>query len=48
MDALPESLHAVEPVARELYARGWRPPVPDGPTRDELGELCSARVSQVA
>jgi 2-polyprenyl-6-methoxyphenol hydroxylase-like FAD-dependent oxidoreductase len=48
MDALPESLHAVEPAARELYARGWRPPIPDGPTRGELGEFCTARVSQVA
>jgi len=48
MDALPASLHAVEPIARDVYVRGWRPPVPDGPTRDELGELCSARAIDVA
>ncbi len=39
MVALPASLAAVEPRAREIYASGWRPPVPDGPTRDELAEL---------
>ncbi|MGH3697794.1 MAG: FAD-dependent oxidoreductase [Pseudonocardiaceae bacterium] len=36
MVALPASLAAVEPRAREIYASGWRPPVPAGPTRDEL------------
>jgi 2-polyprenyl-6-methoxyphenol hydroxylase-like FAD-dependent oxidoreductase len=39
MVALPASLAAVEPRAREIYASGWRPPVPEGPTRDELAEL---------
>lgn len=39
MQALPQSLAAVEPQAREMYATGWRPPVPAGPTRDELAEL---------
>lgn len=39
MRALPASLDAVEPRAREIYASGWRPPVPGGPTRDELAEL---------
>ncbi len=43
MLALPASLAAVEPRAREIYAGGWRPPVPDGPTRDELAELVIAR-----
>jgi flavin-dependent dehydrogenase len=42
MDALPASLAAVEPRARELYASGWRPAIPDGPTRLELAELCDA------
>lgn len=42
MLAPPASLAAVEPRAREIYASGWRPPVPDGPTRDELAELVSA------
>ena len=39
MQALPESLLAAEPRAREIYAGGWRPPAPEGPTRDELAEL---------
>lgn len=39
MQALPDTLDAVEPRAREVYATGWRPPVPAGPTRDELAEL---------
>ncbi|QJY49069.1 FAD-dependent oxidoreductase [Pseudonocardia broussonetiae] len=39
MQALPSSLHEVEPRAREVYASGWRPPVPAGPTRDELAAL---------
>jgi hypothetical protein len=45
MVALPASLAAVEPRAREIYAGGWRPPVPDGPTRDELVELVTAVLS---
>ncbi|MGE3287667.1 MAG: NAD(P)/FAD-dependent oxidoreductase [Pseudonocardia sp.] len=39
MHALPQTLRAVEPRAREIYGSGWRPPVPDGPSRDELAEL---------
>lgn len=39
MQALPASLTEVEPRAHEIYAGGWRPPVPEGPTRDELAEL---------
>lgn len=42
MDALPSTLDAVEPLARQAYARGWRPPVADGPTRDQLAEICDA------
>ncbi|MBL8927401.1 MAG: FAD-dependent oxidoreductase [Pseudonocardia sp.] len=45
MRALPDSLDAVQPRAREIYAGGWRPPVPDGPTRDELAELVGARAA---
>jgi hypothetical protein len=33
----------VEPKAREIFAAGWRPDVPDGPTRAELADLCDAR-----
>lgn len=41
MDALPASLAPAQARAREIYAAGWRPPVPDGPTRDELSEAVS-------
>ena len=41
MDALPASLAPAETRAREIYATGWRPPVPDGPTRAELSEVVS-------
>jgi 2-polyprenyl-6-methoxyphenol hydroxylase-like FAD-dependent oxidoreductase len=39
MRALPVSLDAVQSRAREIYIRGWRPPIPDGPTHDELVHL---------
>ncbi|MBU2670367.1 FAD-dependent oxidoreductase [Actinoplanes bogorensis] len=39
MQALPATLDEIEPQARALYARGWRPPPHPGPTRDELAEL---------
>jgi hypothetical protein len=39
MLALPESLDAVQARAREVYASGWRPPAPPGPTREELAGL---------
>jgi 2-polyprenyl-6-methoxyphenol hydroxylase-like FAD-dependent oxidoreductase len=39
MNALPASLAEVEPQAHAIYASGWRPQVPDGPTRDDLVEL---------
>jgi 2-polyprenyl-6-methoxyphenol hydroxylase-like FAD-dependent oxidoreductase len=41
MDALPASLAAAHARALEIYASGWRPPVPDGPTREELSEVVS-------
>ena len=41
MDALPASLAPVQARAREIYASGWRPPVPDGPTREQLSSLVS-------
>jgi hypothetical protein len=43
MDALSASLDAVEPNAREIFTAGWRPAIPDGPTRDELADLCAAQ-----
>jgi len=39
MRALPSSLEPVQPRARQIYADGWRPTIPDGPTRDELADL---------
>ena len=42
MLALPGSLDAVQARARDLYATGWRPPVPPGPARDELAALVAA------
>ncbi|MGW0161015.1 FAD-dependent oxidoreductase [Mycobacterium sp. NPDC003323] len=42
MDALPQSLAAAEPLARSVYASGWRAPFAPGPTRAELGSLCAA------
>jgi hypothetical protein len=39
MDALPATLAQIEPRARAIYAGGWRPVVPAGPTRDELVEI---------
>ena len=41
MDALPASLHRPWTRAREIYAGGWRPPVPDGPTREQLSSVVS-------
>lgn len=43
MQALPETLGAAEARAREIYASGWRPPVPEGPDRDELAALAASR-----
>jgi 2-polyprenyl-6-methoxyphenol hydroxylase-like FAD-dependent oxidoreductase len=39
MAALPASLRVAEPIAREVYAGGWRPAYSPGPTRDELADL---------
>jgi 2-polyprenyl-6-methoxyphenol hydroxylase-like FAD-dependent oxidoreductase len=42
MLAPPASLDAVQARVRDIYATGWRPPVPPGPTRDELAALVTA------
>ena len=42
MDAGPDSLAAVEPLARAVYASGWRPQPDPGPSRRELVELVRA------
>jgi 2-polyprenyl-6-methoxyphenol hydroxylase-like FAD-dependent oxidoreductase len=38
----PGSLDAVQARSRQIYAGGWRPPVPDGPSREELASLADA------
>jgi flavin-dependent dehydrogenase len=48
MDTLPASLDPVEPRAREIFVDGWRPAVPDGPTRAELAELCDGHRARIA
>ena len=45
MQAPPASLDAVQSRARALYATGWRPPMPPGPTRDELADVVTAAAS---
>ena len=45
MLAPPSSLDAVQARARDIYATGWRPPLPPGPTRDELAGLVNAAAS---
>jgi 2-polyprenyl-6-methoxyphenol hydroxylase-like FAD-dependent oxidoreductase len=39
MAALPSSLREAEPLAREVYAGGWRPAFSPGPSREELADL---------
>jgi hypothetical protein len=45
MLALPDSLDAVQDRARAIYASGWRPPIPPGPTREELAALVTEAAS---
>ena len=46
MAALPASVAPAEPMARAVYQAGWRPPVADGPTRDELVTLAEDALAQ--
>jgi len=41
MEALPATLAPAQRRAHAVYRRGWRPPVPSGPTKSELAELCA-------
>ena len=45
MQAGPSSLDAVEPRARAVYEGGWRPPLPEGPSRAELVDVVAAAVA---
>lgn len=40
MRALPDSLDVAQAHARHIYESGWRPTLPDGPTADELAQMC--------
>ena len=42
MTALPRTLRPAEPLARAVYASGWRPAYAPGPTRDELVDVIRA------
>jgi 2-polyprenyl-6-methoxyphenol hydroxylase-like FAD-dependent oxidoreductase len=46
MAALPASLREAEPIAREVYAGGWRPAYSPGPGRQELAEIVARAVSE--
>lgn len=48
MDAPPTVLADAEPLARAVFATGWRPVFPDGPSRHELVALCRAGVARIA
>jgi hypothetical protein len=45
MTALPASLAPAEPLARAVYESGWRAPLGEGPTRDQLVDLLRAAVT---
>lgn len=46
MHALPATLREAEPIAREVYAAGWRPSYAPGPTRDELVETADRAAAE--
>ena len=48
MTALPSSLAPAEPLARAVYESGWRPPLAEGPTRQELAAMIAARPARPA
>jgi len=43
----PSCLDPVEPLARAVYAGGWRPTPTPGPTRDELAEVVRGALTPV-
>jgi 2-polyprenyl-6-methoxyphenol hydroxylase-like FAD-dependent oxidoreductase len=48
MTQLPASLAPAEPLARDVYLSGWRAPLSEGPTRDELVDLLRATPAAVS
>ncbi|MGC4108984.1 MAG: FAD-dependent oxidoreductase [Nocardioides sp.] len=47
MHAAPSTLRAAEPLARAVYASGWRPSYAPGPTRDQLVEIVRKAEAEV-
>ena len=47
MFALPDVLTPAADRVREILRTGWRPPIADGPTRDELAAIVRAEVEPV-
>ena len=45
---LPSSLDPVEPLARAVYASGWRPAFPPGPTRADLRDIVATALREGA
>jgi 2-polyprenyl-6-methoxyphenol hydroxylase-like FAD-dependent oxidoreductase len=45
---LPSCLDPAEPLARDVYASGWRAPYSPGPPRDELVQIVRAAVARTA
>lgn len=48
MTGLPATLQPAEPLARAVYERGWRPPLAEGPDRDELVDIIRRQPAAVA
>ena len=48
MTGLPATLRPAEPLARAVYESGWRPPLAQGPTRDELVEVIGHGTARLA
>ncbi len=48
MQRLPSCLDAVEPLARSVFATGWRPPFSQGPTRVELAAIAARALATAA
>jgi hypothetical protein len=48
MTGLPATLQPAEPLARAVYEGGWRPPLAEGPSRDELVEIIGRRPAVAA
>jgi 2-polyprenyl-6-methoxyphenol hydroxylase-like FAD-dependent oxidoreductase len=48
MDALPASLAPAEPRARAIYADGWRPVSPPGPSIEQIALTCDRHAVDLA